>query len=535
MRSINLAFLLDIDDYNIWRKCERQLSMRMGDSIKDYEIDTLKFFVRILLKSGCDAQDCDDFFLSFKIPQIGKEFDLLKFCEGTIFNIELKSEPIDEDKIIKQLNQNQYYLSSILSSISSYTYIFSTNTLYYYDGTELQIVSFDQLSDALKNNKAVVIDDINNLFKPSDYLISPLNTPEKFINNQYFLINQQQEIKDKVIKACTESGSQKIGITGIAGTGKTLLLYDIAKGLSAVGKCCIIHCAKICYGHILINKTYANIDIITVKDSVNLDYSNYRFILVDEAQRIYVNNINKIIEKADSKSVPLIFSYDSNQVLSKAEERNNTTEKIQSILTMKEFRLSEKIRTNMEIASFIRRAMVPTYLDSNKAGRAVDTVMSVIDRNKDKDNKEISKEIVNTLIFKGFCDLQKYPSVRILFCKTKEYAKWLIDYHCKQSYKFINYSGSNYNGINDKYLVYNNSNSSDTHHIIGQEFDNVLVVMDDNFYYDNGLRSTRHPNPDYLYPRLFFQGITRVRNKLAIIVVENEGVFNMLMSIVQPE
>ena len=535
MRSINLAFLLDIDDYNTWRKCERQLSMRTGDSIKDYEIDSLKRFGHMLLDNGGDIQDCDDFFLSFEIPQIGKEFDLLKFCEGTIFNIELKSEPIDEERIIKQLNQNRYYLGSVLRNVSSYTYIFSTNTLYYYDGTELHVVPFDKLSEALKENKTQEIDDICRLFKPSDYLISPLNTPEKFINNQYFLNNQQQQIKEDVVKACTKGGSQIIGITGSAGTGKTLLLYDIAKELSAAGKCCIIHCAKICSGQILINKTYTNIDIIAVRDSFDLDYSQYYYILVDEAQRIYINNIERIIEEASSKGIPLVFSYDSHQVLSKAEKINNATEKIQSILTTREFMLSEKIRTNPEIASFIRRSMVPTYFDSNMASRAVDTVLSIIDKNTDKSSKELSTEIINTLILKGYCDLQKYPSVRILYCKTKEYAKDLINYHCNQSYKFINYSGSNYNAINDKYLFYNNSNCSDTHHIIGQEFDNVIVVMDNNFYYDKGLKSTQHPNPDYLYPLLFFQGITRVRNKLAIIVVENEGVFNMLMNIVQPE
>lgn len=59
--------------------------------------------------------------------------------------------------------------------------------------------------------------------------------------------------------------------------------------------------------------------------------------------------------------------------------------------------------------------------------------------------------------------------------------------------------------------------------------------MDNNLYYNKGLRSTQHPNPDYLYPLLFFQGVTRVRNKLTIIVVNNENVYNSLMNIVQPE
>ena len=45
--------------------------------------------------------------------------------------------------------------------------------------------------------------------------------------------------------------------------------------------------------------------------------------------------------------------------------------------------------------------------------------------------------------------------------------------------------------------------------------------MDDSFYYDeNGvLQGVPHPNPDYLYPNLFYQGITRVREKIALVIV----------------
>lgn len=48
----------------------------------------------------------------------------------------------------------------------------------------------------------------------------------------------------------------------------------------------------------------------------------------------------------------------------------------------------------------------------------------------------------------------------------------------------------------------------DTHHVIGQEFDKVVMLLDSSFYYDeNGtLQGIPHPNPDYLYPNLFYQG-----------------------------
>jgi len=60
--------------------------------------------------------------------------------------------------------------------------------------------------------------------------------------------------------------------------------------------------------------------------------------------------------------------------------------------------------------------------------------------------------------------------------------------------------------------------------------------MDDSFYYDEHgiLQGVPHPNPDYLYPNLFYQGVTRVREKLAIVVVKNSELFTHITSIVSP-
>ena len=85
---------------------------------------------------------------------------------------------------------------------------------------------------------------IDELFNPSDYLVSPFNTTRKFLNNEYFLTHQQEELKTKVIESLNSSEIAKfISITGGAGTGKTLLIYDIAKQLKEKGKkALIIHC-----------------------------------------------------------------------------------------------------------------------------------------------------------------------------------------------------------------------------------------------------------------------------------------------------
>ncbi|MDA6963167.1 hypothetical protein OSM87_26235, partial [Escherichia coli] len=56
---------------------------------------------------------------------------------------------------------------------------------------------------------------LDDLFDPSDYLVSPFNHTERFINGLYFLTKQQQEFKDKILK----SSSQFIILEGLPGTG----------------------------------------------------------------------------------------------------------------------------------------------------------------------------------------------------------------------------------------------------------------------------------------------------------------------------
>ena len=61
--------------------------------------------------------------------------------------------------------------------------------------------------------------------------------------------------------------------------------------------------------------------------------------------------------------------------------------------------------------------------------------------------------------------------------------------------------------------------------------------MDKSFYYDEDgiLRGIPHPNPDYLYPNLFYQGVSRVREKIALVIVEAPLLFKKIVSIFECE
>lgn len=78
-----------------------------------HEIESLRIFVNELFKNGMTVSDFDGFFYGFKIPQIGKEFDLLKFSDKYCLNIELKSTAVSEEQVLGQLIKNRHYLNHL--------------------------------------------------------------------------------------------------------------------------------------------------------------------------------------------------------------------------------------------------------------------------------------------------------------------------------------------------------------------------------------------------------------------------------------
>ena len=93
-----------------------------------------------------------------------------------------------------------------------------------------------------------------------------------------------------------------------------------------------------------------------------------------------------------------------------------------------------------------------------------------------------------------------------------------------EDYTYISYTPSFYNFR----LEYQKSGLN-THKVIGQEFNGVVMIMDDNFYYHGSiLKGKTHPNPDYIFTQLLYQGLTRVRVKLALIITDETLLSNVL-------
>lgn len=441
--------------------------------------------------------DMDRFFYSFKIPHISKEFDLLKISDNLCLNIELKSKVKKEGAIRNQLLRNQYYLSYLKRNLKLYCIVTDTMKCYELLNNEIRQVELSTILLQIKNFSNAY-DTIDELFKPSAYLVSPLNAPEDFLQGNYFLTQQQEKIKREI----SDKGfsGRVVHITGKAGTGKTLLIYDLAKTFSDKGeKTLIIACCKLPQSSQLkIQEKIENLKIISPKQLKEINLDDYSYIFVDETQRIYKGDFDLIYHSLENtpKHRVCIFSSDPDQILSNKEKnRDIISSNLKKCHIDKEYELSKIYRANPEISAFISH---------------------VIDLK--------SKKIVPT----------DYRGIDILYANTVQEACRIIGYYKDKGYIFINYSRSNFEPSSyDDYEAYEDY---DVHHIIGQEFDKVIMVMNSSFYYDKDgvLQGHIHPNPDFLYTKLLYQGLTRAKECLAIVIVNDRKLFNKILSIISP-
>ena len=283
------------------------------------------------------------------------------------------------------------------------------------------------------------------------------------------------------------------GLTGRPGTGKTLLLYDIARELSKKYRCLIVHCAPLSQGHEYLSKHLENCCITTPKDFMLFQDSFLQsdIFLFDEFQRAYENVFDVIKEIAQKAGKRVIISFDFGQMLSRAEEDRNLLDKLNKLKGMQVLQLSDKIRTNKEIDDFTKKLFMP------------------------KKNASIKPSV--------------YPHVTVLYSSSRADTLRFVESYKNKGFTFINHSVSLH--VEDSFDTLNEMADSNSHRVIGQEFDKVLVVMNEKFYYDNGvLTASRHANPDYLFTKLLYQEVTRTRNELCIIVENNLDVLTQIMS-----
>jgi hypothetical protein len=490
MKNINLMSLVQASDSLAPLSFSSYLNLH-GIKMKPAEITDLKNLLKALYALPSSISIFDSFYVGYKIPQIGKEFDLLRFGKSFIINIELKST-CSEERVRDQLIRNKYYLTSTGRKIYAFSYVSDVTTLYYLqDSDTLVRINLVDLRNLINQQEIDRTENIDNLFEPSDYLVSPFNSTRKFMNSEYFLTHQQEEVKKQILQSlATPMFAKFFSIVGSAGTGKTLLIYDIAKQLIKNNrKPLLVHCGYLNAGqHELIKNGWA---ISPIKHYRQLNLENYDLVIIDEAQRLFEWQLNDIIAKNISTSSNCIFSYDKNQTLSYAEVMADLDGKINSIAGIVPHKLSEKIRTNKEIANFIK------VLFNNSRKIALSS----------KNNIEVN-------YFKSLEDARFYLSA--LGC-----AGWEV----------IKFTPSQYN--KEHHAEYFAQPNKTSHEVIGQEFDNVAITIDRFFSYDPKGELCYKGNAYYHASKMLFQNITRARKRLNIVIIDNEEVLNRCVEVLQ--
>ena len=490
MRNINILSI--IEDY---RKLSNTLFQKLMNSygitsgIKNYELNGIEAFVDELLKANNNISIVNRYYLGYSIPQIGKEFDLLRFGHNYIINIEIKTESSIE-KILKQQQKNKYYLSFLDKPLHIYTFISNENKLYKLvirnNGDEIEEITFNELCNILMSQEVVTFNNIDDLFNPSDYLVSPFNSPEKFMSEGYFLTVQQEQIYKEIQTKLSDTATNFIALTGGAGTGKTLLTYHIAKETIQRGKkVLILHCAPLNSGHQILMDEY-NWSIYMPKYAPNT--IDFDLIIIDEAQRMYPYQFDKYIKEVRTLNKKCIFSYDEKQYLRDNEKQYHTKERIEKELLCTPYKLTDKIRTNKEIAYFIRQLF------------------------------NIKKNIPNI----------DYTNIELTYCKDCYSAKLLLQELLERGWKTPNYTPGTRSFFH--YEAYLSNDTESAHSVVGQEFNNVVVVIDESFKY-NSQGDLIADNTYYSQRQMLYQIITRTRKKLHIVIINNEVMLNRCIDI----
>jgi Cdc6-like AAA superfamily ATPase len=489
LKKINIASLVQAYS-SLTKGGYEKLLNHHGIQMRNKEVDDLRKLVDAIRGSVPEKYIFDDFFVGYKIPQIGKEFDLLRVGRKTIVNVEIKKKSTP-DKIKKQLLRNKYYLSFIQKQ--AYLFCFSSDDekLYSIDSkNELLTFEISHLTKVLVSQEKDGIGCLDDLFDPSSYLVSPFNSTEAFLNGEYFLTHQQEDIKSQLISKFSGASSEVFfSITGNAGTGKTLLIYDIVKDFILNDKkALVIHCGNLNDGQLALKE--AGWDIYAIKHLYQCCISEYDLIIVDEAQRIYPKQFAQITEAVADSDTCCIFSYDQAQTLANSEIRNNIAEKIGSLPSLVRYKLSKKIRTNKEVADFVRQLFDKNLTIESSRTNAID----------------------------------------IHYFDNTEDAKYFADNLCETTWEVLRFTPSQYN--TEHHEKYSKPSSKTSHRVIGQEFDNVAVVIDEYFYYaDNGKLAYRG-YPHYHPVKMLFQNVTRTRKRLGIVIIDNHELLDRCLSVV---
>ncbi len=496
MKPINIYALTRLNDPELISKVERQMSGRGRNiKIREWETEGLRLFSERLQPVCSDACSLT-FYYSYTMQKLGKEFDLLRIADDQIVNIELKSDNVSNEAIRSQLIRNRYYLSTLGKPVYYYTYISGQDRLVRLSNSgRLVDTTFEELGVLLDNQDEIYTGDIEELFKEDKYLISPITDPGRFLRQEYFLTFQQRDIKKQIMKNISD-GHFLQGFTGLPGTGKTILLYDMAMTMSRKNPVCLFHFGSHRSELQQLDERLKRIDFYYCdKNTVPDVLRDYAAIFIDEGHGMGEKAFNAICEYGRKWNVPIIISYDDALCVSEKERLGMGAAVFEKRDDFRGFQLTNKIRMNNELSTFLR-----TFLSASK-------------------------------VYK-----REYPNVSVSYGADIDEAMNLIRFYEKEGYMFIwdrkmGVDIGSMESFPGEALTRIESAS-----VTGKEFDKVLMLLDDSFYYDEErfLRNTESENGGETSRIMnLFHGLSRAKKQIALVIMGNVKLMQQVYNILQ--
>ena len=491
MRTVNIYALTRITEERLLAKYERHLSGReYGLPVKSWEIQGLRSLAELLCEED-GTYDCLSFFYSFQIPRLGKEMDLLQITGDRVVNIELKSEAVSEEKIKKQLLLNRHYLSSLGKHMYLYTYISSGSRLLRLTNAGRLVESeISELRGILSPEGDCITENIESLFSEEKYMISPLTEPDRFLKRNYFLTSQQRDIRGRILAGIAK-GNLFQGYCGLPGTGKTLLLFDMAMQLSVKQRVALLHFGTSSEELRRLQRLLKRVDLYALEsleespEFFRKILGQYACLCVDEGHRMSDEFFRQLTAFVREKSCPVVISYVYEEVISPMERESNLTERLSGLPEYVNYRLTNRIRANAQLSNFIQN------LVNLKKGRR-----------------------------RG-----PFPSVEVVYAGTREELGWMLEHYGKRGYQYLPLPPVNTDG--EKAM--DGSKRPEN-----KDYRQVVMVLDRRFTYDEEgyLREATGEGSTHAVTRLF-HGLNRATGALALVVLDNPPVFREVLAILQ--
>lgn len=121
-----------------------------------------------------------------------------------------------------------------------------------------------------------------------------------------------------------------------------------------------------------------------------------------------------------------------------------------------------------------------------------------------------------------------YPHIELIYSSDYSSAKKLLQSLSDKGWKIPNYTPETRTFFH--YEKYASDDKDSAHSVIGQEFDKIVIVIDNYFKYDSSVQLTAD-NSYYSQRQMLYQIITRTRKELCVVIIDNETILKRCIDI----